>query len=99
LSAARKKEYEAFEAFRQPLLFTTEPFLVRPVRRIYIPFCGEANYSKAAPGLTRIFEINCCDIVEESDTCASFIIPLTHAYTYYYIDGQRRIGSPARSRY
>src|SRR6202007_551174 len=40
LSVAKKEEYEAFRCFRQPSFLLLNHFLVRPVHRIYIPFCG-----------------------------------------------------------
>ncbi|WP_298400938.1 hypothetical protein, partial [Janthinobacterium sp.] len=46
LSAAKKEEYEAFSAFRQPSFLLPSPFPAIPLFRKLLRLIGEANYSQ-----------------------------------------------------
>ncbi|WP_317204250.1 hypothetical protein, partial [Janthinobacterium sp.] len=55
LSAAEKEEYAAFRLFRQPPDFPAAPFPALPFAQHRVPLIGEANYSKGAALLARLF--------------------------------------------
>jgi hypothetical protein len=54
LSAAKKKEYEAFRLFRQLLFLLPRRFRPALSGQQLVPVIGEANYSKAAPCLASL---------------------------------------------
>jgi hypothetical protein len=58
LSAAKKKEYEAFRLFRQLLFLLPRRFRPALSGQQLVPFIGEANYSKAAAPLQGLFAIS-----------------------------------------